>query len=43
MIKDYFRRRENVETIVNQIQGSQFFKFYNDDVEYFYRDGIYRT
>lgn len=42
MIKDHFRKIENVETIFNQIQGSQFFKFYNDDVEYFYRDGKYR-
>lgn len=42
MIKDHFRKIENVETIFNQIQDSQFFKFYNDDVEYFYRDGKYR-
>ena len=42
MIRNHFDKIENVESIFNEIQDSQFFEFYNKDVEYFYRDGKYR-
>lgn len=42
MIRNHFDKIENVESIFTEIQDSQFFEFYNKDVEYFYRDGKYR-
>ena len=42
MIKSHFDKIENVESIFTEIQDSQFFEFYNKDVEFFYRDGKYR-
>ena len=42
MIRNHFDKIENVESIFTEIQDSQFFEFYNKDVEFFYRDGKYR-
>lgn len=41
-IKGHFRRINGLISIMNQIGGSSYYDYYNDEKDYFFKDGKYR-